>query len=140
MRELRLFALVSEGRGLFVLVVGVPVRMWMGVYHAPVRVTVSMNEICLQQKVMAGQDGSRGAVSKNGASVQNQNPIGDVLNDVELMRGGQHCFRGAFPLLDQIHELTRRLGVERGSRFVEQQYFWVQKNDRCERNALLLAT
>src|SRR5678815_1092809 len=106
--------------------------MWMRMDKASVRVTVGMDEIRLQQKVMVRKDAGRGPVSKNGASVQDQNPVGDVLNDVKLMGGRQHSFRGAFPLLDQIHELTGRLRVECGSRFVEQQYFRVQNNYRCE--------
>src|ERR1019366_6047742 len=84
-------------------------------------------------------DVARRTASRNSSLLQNENAVGDVLYDLELMRSGNDGLGSALPLLDEVDELALAAGIQHGSGFVEKQHLGIEHDHRGEGDALLFA-
>ena len=123
------------------VIMPMPVSMKMPVcLTVGVEMPMGVGQTGLSQQVLVGQDRGRGACCCQPAVVQHENKVGNVLKDVEVVRG-RHNRSPRIPAFDQkADDFPLALGIQRGGGFIEEQYLGFQDQHGGECHALLFAT
>ena len=98
----------------------------MGVHDIPVRVSMHVDEIGSKQECLIHQDLGGRSGGDHGPRFQHENPVCNVLDNVQLLSGSNNGPRRSLPLLDEIDELTLASRVKRSGRFVQQEDFGIK--------------
>ena len=135
--QLTCSSLGPPGRG-SVLVLDVGVVMRVRVDHVAVPVAVGVDQVGAQEQFPVRED-LRGRPVGGGASLfQNDDALGDVFDDFELMSCSDDSLGGSLPVLNEVDELALAPRIKHGSRLVEQENFGIKHDNRGQSDALLL--
>src|SRR5271157_3398029 len=96
-------------------------------------VPMGVNEIGLFQQGSLKQDFRGRSRGHQAARLENKASIGNVLQDVEIVGGGDHGLSAPVQADQEIDHLTGALGIEGGSGFVEQQHLRIKNQHGSER-------
>ena len=139
-RESILFASVTgTSLSMFLMWMRVPMVMRVGVDDASVGMAMFVNKIRLEKELAVCQQfcGSNGR--HDIALIHDVNHVGDVFQQIQLVRGCDYRRMRILPSLDQIHHLALAFGVECRSWFVQQQYIRLHNQYGGESNFFLFA-
>lgn len=127
-------AIVSRMR---MLVRPVPMRMRM---HdaGRMRVAMRMDQMGFAQQSFVAENIVRQTLCDQLSTLKNIAIIGDVFDDVQIVRRGDDGFLAA-PADQKIDYLALALRIERGGRLIEQEYFGIENEDAGQRHALFFA-
>ena len=112
------------------------VQVGMGVHTKGMPVPVRVDQGGSLEQGIIGKDPGRGVDGRDPPSFKDNTEVGNVLNDLEVMGGGDHGLAApAFP--EEIDHLALAPGIKRCSGLVQQEHLGIEYHHRGQRNPLL---
>ena len=122
------------------LSVFVPVAVRMGMHFTgSMCVTVGVDEVCAQQQFVVVQYLRRRARRNDAATLENVAVVRDVLHQVEIMGGGDHCLPAAAATHQKVDHLALAFGIKRGGGLVQQQDLRIEDQHGGQRDPFLFS-
>jgi len=118
--------------------VGMHVRMRMD-FAGGVNVAMNVDQVGPLEQRCVAQNLSGRTFGCHAACLENKAVIRDILDDIQLVCGGDHGLRSAAPAHQEIDHLAGALRVQRGRGLVEEQHFRVKHQHRRQCDPLLFA-
>jgi hypothetical protein len=103
------------------------------------RVAVGVDQVCAEKEGMVIQDLLRGAGGENAAPLKDVAIIGNISNQVKIMRGCDHSLPATAAANQEIDHPALAFGIESRCRFVEQQDLGIKNQHRSQGHPLLLS-
>ena len=123
------------------MIMHMPVRMRMHVFlSVSMNVQMGVQQMALPEQFPIGQNVGRSSFADHAPPVQDVNIIRNFLDDVQVVRGGDDCARRGAALDQESDHFALTFRIKRGGRFVEQQHFGLQDEDRGQRHPFLFTT
>ena len=115
-------------------------RMAVLFSHVFVPVQVFVHQIAFNQEIVIRENLARRTLRHDVmVLIEHTHSIGDRIDDVEIVRRGNHRFPGA-PLFDEeIHQPRLAARIEAGRRLIHEPHVGIQTQHRSQRHALLFA-